>query len=116
MSEFNWHLTEFEEIVEYVAEMVGSDFMKVINLANDFLENPSEYTGVQAAMLASKISFYRTRIGVMGSYMKYKSSQTKKPSDRMTKDALLTIYDALVENINTLKLLARHEKEMVYGH
>jgi hypothetical protein len=112
-SGFNWSLDDFDEIVEYVAEMVGKEFMRTVQIANDIIENPSEYAGIQASITAIKLASHRTKIGVAAQYFKMKSAETKKPHDRLTKDALMVMYTSLEEMINTLKLSARIEKDMI---
>lgn len=112
-SGFNWQLTDFDEIVEYVAEMVGKEFMRTVQIANDIIDEPTEYSGIQASITAIKLASHRTKIGVAAQYFKMKSAETKKPHDRLTKDALMVMYTSLEEMINTLKLSARIEKDMI---
>jgi hypothetical protein len=69
-----WTLSDFDEVVEYVADLVGSDFKRAVLVAQDITENPSEYSGVQASMTAIKLASYRVRIGVEGSYYKLRSA------------------------------------------
>lgn len=114
MSEFDWTKVDFEEIIEYVAEQVGGDFKKAVSLANDMLENPSSYTGFEASMAARRLAAYRVKLGIEGSYLKLKTPQTKRPLDRLTKDAVLVMYDSLLELINCLKAQAKYEKETVH--
>lgn len=108
-SDFNYVLSDFDEIVEYVAGGVGDTFIRVVTIAQDIIDNPTEYHGQQASMTAVKLAAYRTKIGTLASYYKIKTPETKRPSDRLTKDALLTMYNSLEELINTLKIQARQE-------
>src|ERR1051325_11525661 len=97
---FNFTLAGFDEVLDYIADAIGSDFAKSVNLAQDMIDNPTDYSGPQASLAAIKLAAYRTKIGVVVQYYKQKSTETKKPSDRLTKDALMVIYDALQELIN----------------
>jgi hypothetical protein len=108
--EFN--IESFDDALDYVVEMVGAEFERSIALANSILEEPSKFTGPQAAITAIKLANQRYKIGVAAQYWKIKSAQTKKLDDRLIKDALMVAYDALTEMINTLKLTARHEHEL----
>jgi hypothetical protein len=105
-------ITTFDDAIEYILDLIGSEFEKAINLTNKILENPSDYTGPQAAMSAIKMAGYRMKIGVAAQLWKQRSTNTKKPQDRLIKDALMVMYDGLSEVINTLKLVARHEHEL----
>lgn len=108
-----YQIETFEDAVEYIEGMIGKDFEKTMDLVSAILENPSNYTGPQAAVAAIKVSGYRTRLGLQAQHWKLKSAKTKKSQDRLVKDALMVLYDALTEVINTLKLTARHEHELV---
>lgn len=113
MTEFTWNITDFDSAVEYVADMVGGDFNKAIQLTNAIINSPSEYTGPQALMTALKLSAYRVKVGSAAQYAKLNSVQTKKPQDRLVKDALMCLYDGLLELINCLKAIARNEREVI---
>ncbi len=114
--DLNLSLYSWQDVIDTVAETVGDGFLKVIALTQKILDNPEEYTGPQAAMAAIKLAAYRTQIGVVGQYYKLKSANTKIPHDRLIKDALLAMFTSLEEQINTLKLVARHDREILqYG-
>jgi hypothetical protein len=109
----DFQVEEFDEAVDYIISMIGSDFEKSVALAGLITENPQDYTGPQALRSAVRLSAYRYKIGLAAQFWKIKSAETKLKKDRLVKDALMLAYDALGEVINTLKLAARHDHDMV---
>lgn len=110
---FNYQIKDFDGAMEYISEMIGSDFDRAIRLTNAIIENPTGYTGPQASMAAIKLAAYRVKIGEVAQSYKQISTATKKPTDRLIKDALLCLYDGLLELINCLKAAARNEREVI---
>lgn len=108
-----YEIETFDEAVEYIIDSLDEKFGKTLELVNVILANPDQYTGPQAAFAAIKVAGYRTFLGLEGQHWKLRSSQTKKLQDRLVKDALLVMYDGLLEVINCLKLVARQEHELV---
>jgi hypothetical protein len=108
-----YNINTFDEAVEYLIDMIGSEFEKSLRMANTIIENPGDFTGPQAAVTAIKLANQRYKIGMAAQYWKNKSVGSSNRQDKLVKDALMTAYDALVEVINTLKLVARHEHELV---
>lgn len=109
----NFDLTSFDDVIEYTMDMIGSNFEQALMLANAIIDDPASYTGPQAAMAAIKMATYRLKIGQAAQYWKIKSAKTKKLQDRLVKDSLMTAYDGILEIINTLKITARHDHELV---
>lgn len=107
------NIDTFDGAVEYLMDMIGDEFEKTLQTANSIVADPSDYTGPQAAITAIKLATQRYKIGVAAQYWKNKSVGSSNRQDKLIKDALMTAYDALVEVINTLKLVARHEHELV---
>lgn len=105
-------INTFEEAVEYLTDMIGDQFEKSLRTANSIIDDPSSYTGPKAAVTAVQLSVQRYKIGEAAQYWKNKSVGSSNRQDKLIKDALMTAYDALVEVINTLKLVARHEHEL----
>ena len=101
-----------DDAIEYAREIIGGDFEKALQLANSIIDNPSNYTGAQATMAAVKIALYRYKIGLAAQWWKQESTRTKKLSDRLIKDCLMTAYNGLEEVINTLKLSARQDMSL----
>lgn len=112
MAEINWDIQTFDDAVEYIADMIGSDFYKAYALANAILENPSEYTGIQANVTAIKLSVIRYKVGLASQLWKKRSTHTKRMQDSLIKDALMATYAGLEEVINTLKLSARQDIDL----
>lgn len=103
----------FDEAVDYIIDVIGSDYKKALTLANHILENPTDYSGAQATMAAMKLAAHRVKIGLAAQHWKQEATRTKKPHDRLIKDALMVMYDGLLELINTLKAHSRYEREVV---
>lgn len=104
----------FDDAIDYTIELIGADYEKAIKLANSILEDPNSFmTGPAAAITAIKLAIYRQKIGSAAQYWKIKSSNTKKLDDRLVKDSLIVMFTSLEEVINTLKIVARHDHEMV---
>ncbi len=106
-----YNIETFEAACEYIYEIVPG-LEKTMNLVSNILENPTDYAGIQAAMAAIKLSGWRFKMGVEAQHWKLRSAQTKKLSDRLVKDALMSAYDGLGEVINTLKIIARHDHDL----
>lgn len=106
-------ITTFDEAVDYMIDLIGSDFKKALTLASHILEDPHSYSGPQATMAAMKLAVHRTRIGVAVQHWKQESARTKKPHDRLIKDSLMVMYDSLLEMINTLKAHSKYEREVI---
>lgn len=100
--------------VDEIAKVLGEDadeFIACMRLVDAIIENPGVYTGVKAGLEASRLAAYRTRIGAKAQM--YKSAAVGNADLRKRKDVLMTMYDSLLENINTLKGLARYEREVL---
>ncbi len=108
-----YEFENFESACEYVVESLDPKFGKTLDLVNLILATPYQYTGQQAAFAAIKIAGYRTFIGLQAQHWKLRAAQTKKLQDRLVKDALLVMYDGLLEVVNCLKLVARQEHELI---
>lgn len=108
-----FEIETFDEALDYIAEEIGSSFEKAIQLANMILEDPDQYTGAQAAIAAVKLAAHRTNIGLVRQYWKKRAAETKKPQDRLINDALHALWEGLLELINTLKHVARYEREVI---
>lgn len=107
------NITTVDEAIDYIIDLIGSDFKKSLTLAGHILENPHQYSGAQATVAAMKLAAHRTRIGVASQHWKQESVRTKKPHDRLIKDSLQVLYDSILEMINTLKAHSRYEREVV---
>jgi hypothetical protein len=101
----------FEDAVDYLIDEIGAEYGKALALSNKILEDPQAYSGPQAAIAAIRLANFRYKIGQAAQYWKNKSVGGTNRVDKLKKDALMASYDGLVEVINTLKLVARHEHE-----
>ena len=110
---FNYDIETFDDAIEYITGMIGSDFDRAIKLTNAIIEKPSDFTGPQALMAAIKLAAYRVKVGIAAQDWKQLSTHSKKPTDRLIKDALMCLYDGLLELINCLKAIARNEREVL---
>jgi hypothetical protein len=95
--------------VDYLAECMGDqadEFIEVMRVVSDIIENPSDYIGFQATKYATLLAAYRTQMIIKSQAYKRRSSHMSE-TDRLRNDMWKTLYQALEENINTLKLSAR---------
>ena len=96
--------------IDYLAECMGDqadEFIEVMRVVNDIIENPSDYIGFQATKYATLLAAYRTQMIIKSQAYKRRSSHMSE-TDRLRNDMWKTMYQALEENINTLKLSARN--------
>lgn len=110
-----FEIDNFDDAVDYVVSMIGSEFEQSYRLANAIIANPGDYTGPQAGITAQKLAAQRYKIGLAAQYWKQKGGTGAKPHDRMIKNALHLAYQALEEVINTLKLTARQDTSLAHG-
>lgn len=103
----------FDEAIEYVADFIGSDFRKSIDRAMLIADDPNHFTGPVAAVEARRLAAYRVSIGIAAQEWKLKSANSKRPQDRLVKDALMCLYDSLLELINCLKVGVRMERDII---
>jgi hypothetical protein len=82
----------------------GEEFLGVMKVVQAIQADPATYTGRQAVIRANELAAWRTEIGIKAQYYK---TAPKSDENRTRKDVLLLLYNALPENINALKLMAR---------
>src|ERR1044072_137662 len=92
-----FEIKTFDESIEFCADFIGSDFRKSVERAMAIAEDPNHFTGPVAAVEARRLAAYRVNIGIVAQEWKLKSANTKKPQDRLIKDALMCLYDSLLE-------------------
>lgn len=115
MEEFDFTKASFQDVLDYTAGQIGGEFEKSILIAQDIIDNPTNYSGPQAASTALKLATYRLLVGTNAEYFKLRTQKTQKFSDKLTKGALIVMYDALEELINCLKLVSRLEAGALNG-
>jgi hypothetical protein len=95
-----------DEIAGCLSSEEFTEFSRAMAVVQDILDNPSTYVGSRALVEAARLAAIRTKIGARAQY--YKVAE-KSIIQRRRKDLMLTMFSALEENINTLKLLGRIE-------
>lgn len=95
-----------DEIAGCLSSEEFQEFSRAMTIVQDILDNPSTYVGSRALVEAARLAAIRTKIGARAQY--YKVAE-KSIIQRRRKDLMLTMFSALEENINTLKLLGRIE-------
>lgn len=82
----------------------ADEFIAVMNIVQDIIDNPDKYHGKIALRTAATLAAYRTKISLKAQYYKTVGANTVT---RRRKDVLQSMYHSLEENIQTLKLLGR---------
>lgn len=94
---------------EVLAEQMGDkseEFIECIRIVEDIIQNPDHYLGGQAIKYANILAAYRTLMIVKSQAFKRKSA-VMNDQDKFVNDIWKTMYEALAENINALKLAAK---------
>lgn len=107
-----FEIDTFDDAIDYVISMIGSNFERSLQIAEAVLENPGDYTGRQAATAAVQLSVHRYKIGVAAQYWKKRSTASKRDIDRMVKDALMLSYDATKDIVDALKKVSTLDNEL----
>lgn len=102
--------------VEQIANALGDDaeeFVACMKMVEAIIANPGDYMGIRAGLEAARLAAYRTKIGMKAQMYKSASVGSQNAHLRPRKDVLMCLYEALLENINTLKGLAKYEREVI---
>lgn len=94
---------------ETLAAQMGdkaAEFIECLRIVEDIIENPDHYVGMQAIKYANILAGYRTLMIVKSQAFKRKSTLMSE-QDKFVNDIWKTMYEALTENINALKLAAK---------
>jgi len=94
---------------EILTAMMGDkadEFLECLRIVEDIVQNPEHYVGMQAIKSANILAGYRTLMIVKSQVFKRKSA-IMGDQDKFVNDIWKTMYEALAENINTLKLAAK---------
>lgn len=94
---------------DWLAEQMGDraqEFLECMRIVQDIIENPDFYVGAQALKYANVLAGYRTMMIVKSQAFKRKSSLMNE-QDKFVNDVWKTMYEALVENINVLKIIGK---------
>ena len=103
-------MPDFNISVDQISEMMGdkdNEFVECIRIVQDIIDNPSDYVGYQAMLYANKLAAFRTMM-IIKSQMYKRRSQIMTEQDKFVNDIWKTMYEALAENINVLKITARN--------
>lgn len=84
----------------------ADEFIECIKIVEDIIENPDHYVGFQAIKYANKLAAYRTLMIVKSQMFKRRSTMMTE-QDKFVNDIWKTMYEALTENINALKLAGK---------
>lgn len=98
-------LIDIDMIKELMGDK-GEEFIECMRIVDDIINNPDHYVGGQAMKYANKLAAYRTMMIVKSQMYKRKSSMMSE-RDKFVNDIWKTMYEALAENINVLKISAK---------
>jgi len=94
---------------EWLSKQMGDraeEFIECIKIIEDIIDHPEHYVGMQAIKYLNKLSGYRTMMIIKSQAFKRKSSSMSE-QDKFVNDVWKTMYEALLENINALKIAAK---------
>ena len=97
------------EITEVLSSHEQELVLEVLEIVEKTSKQGTSFVGVQAALYANRLAALRTNITM---YSQYYKTAPKSDTNRKRKDILHAIYEAVQENINTLKLLSRESSSM----
>lgn len=95
--------------VDVLKELMGDnsyEFIECMRVVQDIINNPDHYVGGQAMKYANLLAAHRTMMIIKSQVYKRKSSIMSE-QDKFVNDIWKTMYEALSENINVLKITAK---------
>jgi hypothetical protein len=95
--------------VDFIAQHMGDrskEFIECMGIVQDIIDNPNHYVGLQAIKYANLLAAYRTQMIIKSQAFKRRSSMMSE-EDKIVNDIWKTMYEALAENINVLKLASK---------
>ena len=95
-----------QELVQRANFDKAEEFIECMRIIQDIIENPSDYVGMQAIKYLNVLAAYRTQMIVKSQAFKRRSSIMNE-QDKLVNDIWKTMYEALSENINALKIAAK---------
>jgi hypothetical protein len=96
-----------EEVFEVLGEEEGIEFSNVMSVVNKIINEPESYSGLRAIHMANRLAAFRIKIGMRAQHYKAYYAQDKSLTTKRRKYLTETMYHALEEQINCLKLLGR---------
>jgi hypothetical protein len=94
---------------EFLEKQMGDrahEFIECMRIVQDIIDNPDHYVGMQAIKYANVLAAYRTQMIVKSQAFKRRSSLMSE-QDKLVNDIWKTMYEALTENINSLKISSK---------
>jgi hypothetical protein len=94
---------------DFLATQMGDrahEFIECMRIVQDIIDNPEHYVGMQAIKYANVLAAYRTQMIVKSQAFKRRSS-IMSDQDKLVNDIWKTMYEALTENINALKISSK---------
>lgn len=94
---------------DFLASQMGEkakEFVECMRIVQDIIDNPDHYVGMQAIKYANILAAYRTQMIVKSQAFKRKSTMMNE-QDKLVNDVWKTMYEALSENINALKIASK---------
>lgn len=95
--------------VDFIANNMGDrskEFLECMRIVQDIIDNPNHYHGAQAVKYANVLAAYRTQMIIKSQAFKRRSTLMSE-QDKLVNDIWKTMYEALSENINVLKIAAK---------
>lgn len=95
--------------IEFIAQHMGDrskEFIECMKIVQDIIDNPNHYVGLQAVKYANLLAAYRTQMIIKSQAFKRRSTMMSE-QDKIVNDIWKTMYEALSENINVLKLASK---------
>jgi hypothetical protein len=96
-----------DEVLYCLGQEEAEEFVDVMRYVNKIIDNPESISGLSAIHMANRLAALRLKIGLRAQHYKAYYSQDKSMTTKRRKYLTETMYHALEENINTLKLLGR---------
>jgi len=93
-----------EEDIKFALNGDYKEFIEVMTIVNDMIDNPDKYTGYRALKTAMILASWRAKIAMKAAYLK---TAGESVANRKKKNILISLEHALEEPINTLKLLGK---------
>ena len=90
----------------FLTNYKAEEFIECMRIVQDIIDNPETYVGAQAIKYANILAAYRTVMIVKSQAFKRKSA-VMNDQDKFVNDIWKTMYEALAENINALKLAGK---------
>jgi hypothetical protein len=94
---------------DFLATQMGdraTEFVECMRIVQDIIDNPDHYVGMQAIKYANVLAAYRTQMIVKSQAFKRRSTMMSE-QDKLVNDIWKTMYEALSENINALKIASK---------